>query len=594
MKFEKVLVGLIGVLITVPSAMGQPDTTGFPDLPDNASVGHRMTATPVRRWEKTKGDFHPRVTHISTEGLVGYWPFNGNAVDESGNENNGTVFGAVLTEDRFESANSAFFFDGVDDYISAGDSVTLEMDTSMSMMVWFNPHFTHTSLDGTILSRSGEYQIGRDVTNQIQYQIYNTNPGYNWVPIGYEAPPDEWTHVAVTYDAGLATVYVNGTPFFGYSGSGIIRDGYLDFDELRFGGRQHLVLDQQFHGAIDDIRVYNRPISAEEVLDIYNEIPSSQLPPITVEVDIDSLLMFVPAEGDTFAYAITFTNNTSDNQTFNYWTKILRPIGDPIDPLLGPLTLKLEPNSTVIIDTAQLPIPYNAVTGEYALVTYVGTFDADTIDADTAAFYKLPEIPCEDIDRFQARCRPGGIMQARIILTDASHTGDVAEFTIDGVPYEATVGANRIALLSLAGFNIGFHDVELTEPPDCYALVTVTCPEGLGKDADDFWVYDLVEDDDESREVPTATALLGNYPNPFNPSTTMRYALSENAHVTLTVYNMLGQVVKTVVNDYRSEGYYEVLWDGRHEFGSNAASGIYIYRMVAGNFVQTKRMLFLK
>ena len=602
MKFERIPFLLIGVLLTVSPSMGQPDVKGFRD---NASGIYQPMSGLIRSWEK-RGRIG--ATQLPTEGLVGYWPFNGNAVDESGNGNDGEVFGgAGLTEDRFNSPNSAYFFDGVDDYISAGDAVILEMDTSMSMMAWIKPDFVHTNkYNGTVLNKEGEYEFARHIEDdEIRYAITNSYPGWYWIPTGYEAPPDEWNHIAIVYDEGWTIVYVNGEPYFIFSGSGTIEDAVEGYDDLRFGNRQGEGADQLFHGIIDDIRIYNRALSAEEVLDIYNEIPGAPLPPITVEVDTDSLHMFVPAEGDTFAYAMTFTNNTSNNQTFNYWTKVLRPIGNPIDPLLGPFTLKLEPNSSIVIDTAQLPVPYDAVTGEYALVAYVGTYVADTLDADTAAFYKLPAIPCEDISQFQSRCRPGGIMQARIILTDASHTGDVAEFTIDDIAYEATVAPNGRALLSLTGFNPGSHDVELTEPPGCYPPVTVTCPTGLGKEGDDSW------DDDESWMVPATTALLENYPDPFNPSTTIRYALSEDAHVTLKVYNMLGQLVATLVDEPQTVGYGSVVWNGRNESGANASSGVYMYRMYvvpaaqrdlvlqkgdgqAGSFLQTKRMLLVK
>ena len=326
--------------------------------------------------------------------------------------------------------------------------------------------------------------------------------------------------------------------------------------------------------------------------------------PVTVEVEIDSVLKFVPAEGDTFPYTLTITNHTSLTQVVDWWTKVLRPIGNPIDPLSGPEVLVLDRFETVVIDTPLLPVPFDARTGDYSLIGFIGRYLADTLHTDTVGFSKLPAIPCGDISRFQARCRPGGTVQAKI-LTTTNHAGDLVEFTVDDIPYETTVAPNGRALVSLPGFNIGTHDVELTEPPGCYPPVVVTCPAGLGKKSDEFW------DDDESWEVPKTTALLGNYPNPFNPSTTFRYGLSEPTQVTVRIYNMLGQLVKTVVDDYQSEGYYEAVWDGKNESGSTVASGIYIYRMsvvpaarldlvpqegdgTAGNFVQTKRTLLLK
>ncbi len=95
-------------------------------------------------------------------------------------------------------------------------------------------------------------------------------------------------------------------------------------------------------------------------------------------------------------------------------------------------------------------------------------------------------------------------------------------------------------------------------------------------------------------EKPGSFGLSQNYPNPFNPSTTFRYSLSTPANVTLKVYDMLGQLVRTVVEEHQAEGYYESVWDGRNETGATVASGIYVYRLTAGDFVETKRMVMMK
>jgi len=83
--------------------------------------------------------------------------------------------------------------------------------------------------------------------------------------------------------------------------------------------------------------------------------------------------------------------------------------------------------------------------------------------------------------------------------------------------------------------------------------------------------------------------LLQNYPNPFNPSTTIRYALPARAHVTLSVFNTLGQIVATLVNGLQDAGSHEVKFDG-----SGLSSGVYFYRIRAGAFVETKRLVLLK
>lgn len=94
--------------------------------------------------------------------------------------------------------------------------------------------------------------------------------------------------------------------------------------------------------------------------------------------------------------------------------------------------------------------------------------------------------------------------------------------------------------------------------------------------------------------IPDEYALHPNYPNPFNPSTTIKYDLPEAGHVRLSVYNQLGQPVRTLVNRHLTAGYQAVVWDGRDAYGRQVSTGIYFYRLEANGFTQSKKMVFLK
>ncbi len=93
----------------------------------------------------------------------------------------------------------------------------------------------------------------------------------------------------------------------------------------------------------------------------------------------------------------------------------------------------------------------------------------------------------------------------------------------------------------------------------------------------------------EATDLPEACRIEQNYPNPFNPTTTIRYALSARTRVILTVFNILGQAEATLVNGEQEAGYHEVRFDG-----SNLASGVYFYRIQAGTYIETKKLLLLR
>ncbi|MDZ7764160.1 MAG: T9SS type A sorting domain-containing protein [Melioribacteraceae bacterium] len=104
------------------------------------------------------------------------------------------------------------------------------------------------------------------------------------------------------------------------------------------------------------------------------------------------------------------------------------------------------------------------------------------------------------------------------------------------------------------------------------------------------WIGDsMISDVEGDESVELKFELSQNYPNPFNPSTTINYSVPTSGLVTLKVYNILGQEVKTLVNTVQNAGFHNVSFDA-----STLSSGVYIYRLSSGNFVNTKKMILLK
>jgi hypothetical protein len=94
--------------------------------------------------------------------------------------------------------------------------------------------------------------------------------------------------------------------------------------------------------------------------------------------------------------------------------------------------------------------------------------------------------------------------------------------------------------------------------------------------------------------LPTATVLEGNYPNPFNPSTTLKFATKESGHVAIDIYNVKGQKVRTLVDTQMNAGYHSIVWNGKDDNGVNATSGIYFSRMRSGKYTATRKLILMK
>jgi hypothetical protein len=119
--------------------------------------------------------------------------------------------------------------------------------------------------------------------------------------------------------------------------------------------------------------------------------------------------------------------------------------------------------------------------------------------------------------------------------------------------------------------------------------------DGTASNAGHVRVYSLAELFIDSQQLlPDKFTLDQNYPNPFNPITTLRYELPENGLVNITIYDMVGRQVKTLVNQRQDAGYRSIIWDATNDNGKPVSAGIYLYQIQAGGNMQTKKMVLLK
>jgi len=213
-----------------------------------------------------------------TNGLVGYFPFNGNANDASGNGHNGTIYGATLTTDRFGVANSAYYFNGTNAYITAPlNSAVFSNDFTAS--VWFNaadyadafPTLLHEENSAFLMEVVGQTS-GANPPNRIGDLVsYSSYAGatFSWYLERYQKTLTGTFCQAVVTKAGTnVTMYWNGqTAVTGQVANPTTLPGlYLTI------GRSDVAVYPAytaFHGVVDDIRIYNLALSSNEVAQLY-------------------------------------------------------------------------------------------------------------------------------------------------------------------------------------------------------------------------------------------------------------------------------------------------------------------------------------
>ena len=150
---------------------------------------------------------------------------------------------------------------------------------------------------------------------------------------------------------------------------------------------------------------------------------------------------------------------------------------------------------------------------------------------------------------------------------------------------DSIVGKEWRKMIGVAGAEIVF--INAGKPQEIFATVT----DGQGNYEIDLDAPTHVEN--ESRAKPISFKLNQNYPNPFNPGTVISYQLPEAVPVRLEIYNSLGQRVRTLVDDLQEAGPHGLVWDGRDDSGRGLASGVYLYRLVAGSFTESRKMVLV-
>jgi hypothetical protein len=228
-----------------------------------------------------------------TDGLVGYWPFSGNAEDQSGNSNHGTAYGASLTTDRCGNPNSAYGFDGEGDYIEVGHDVSLNFGTGdFTICCWVYLSALPTR-NVPIIVKRGSAATGPEHGDNYGYTValYADSPpvrpelvvseaGVGCWPMSEEAlETDRWYFLAGVRHEDILSLYVDGELKDEVGPCTKLIDNEVS---LTIGAKIATGDERYLNGSMDDVRIYNRALSEDEILALFEENPCE----IDVVIDI--------------------------------------------------------------------------------------------------------------------------------------------------------------------------------------------------------------------------------------------------------------------------------------------------------------------
>jgi hypothetical protein len=245
-------------------------------------------------------------SYIPTSGLVGWWPFNGNANDQSGNGNNGSVNGASLTFDRFGQTSTAYSFDGINNFIQVNNAAIFNLVNGHSISVWFKPNSIHQAViiekfNQTNGLGDGGPQLVLRSNQLVDFSIFHNNTG-NFVYSNIPSTNQLWHHIVATWNGNLIRLYQNGL----LTDSIPLSVTLNQCNEPMMIGKRSFQNDLHFDGVIDDIGMWNRALTQLEITNLYNA------------VNCNNNLAITPQNNNLLAGSTAIFNATTSDANPNY------------------------------------------------------------------------------------------------------------------------------------------------------------------------------------------------------------------------------------------------------------------------------------
>jgi len=574
------------------------------------------------------------------------------------------------------SANAQYLeFDGTNDYIEATDNSFPMGSEVRTAAMWIKT------------TQTGEkyfFCYGKDDTQYQRWSIGISN-GYNLVEFNNASVHSEkivndglWHHIAASYDGTNMNIYVDG------SKESLSGDINVTFDTKSSG--KVLIGDNsdtsvpagsyRFKGSIDEVSVFNKALSADEILELYKS--GSELNLISNSGDYVSssnlvgYWRFNEGTGTTVGDA-----SSKGNDGTIYGANWIDGESSFNDKGTKAITFNVElpthslPDTNISLVFWKSGAESNECTGCNGRDTVSMRKLSDdhweaTVGLDTTLvagdvgesmywyhyFKTIPDYTIkEDLERFKSEPNPDGLRQLEpgwhketplvnkdtviawnnIAPESFEWISDVLDTVIinkDNITdtynlqWAESKSVDLDSIHYLVNAKIGVYPVEeiydttvttlpltyqeflenvFEETPGNGVTVKFSVSATDGKDTvkvsgDDRVVYVNRYEylSTESEGIPTEFALHENYPNPFNPTTTLRFDLPEVSSITLTIYNMLGQKVKTFNMNDTPAGFHSIKWNAINDYGDPVGAGVYLYQLRANQYLETRKMVLLK
>ncbi len=537
------------------------------------------------------------------------------AINDNGQESDYSRFD-VARASSYEAGN-ALSLDGDNDYVRFDDRNSLEgyqqlysnFDYSITIEAWINHDGTGdenavvvqkgTTADGYLLRLQGS---GNSVN--AAFAVGDINYSGSTISSSSSIPANQWTHIAGTYDGTNMKIYINGVLD---NTETLSRSVGANNNPLLIGAPN--ALDGNFYsGEVDEIRIWNSARSDAQIADnYYKELAGSH-------EDLIAYFRFDESAGTTLTYSsarramsgalngdATYVNsNALSSQPI-----VSNPIQEiTLDEDFGTFTVANLDTVFQDDDTPNL---------SYSIIVPCHIVEAEIQNDSSLVFTSLENI--FGTDTLTVEATDGATTARQSFIVNVESVNDVPELagfenTLQ-VPIEGEYSADMYARtadvesadsalafsfdIDTTGIILDFDGQTLTLTPndgfDGSATLDMEVTDEHGGTTSITVGVDMVTGTNITDEVgvPEEFRLANNYPNPFNPETTIKYALPEEADVRLTVFNALGQKVAELVNSRKAAGNHSAVFDAE-----NLPSGMYIYRLQAGTFEQVQKMMLVK